>query len=182
MCVAFGVKICISVQLSSVMDRSLCLLVYLSVQLHFPSVLNHIQPVRFRIFDFHTPHHSPPLHYFFLFNYSSSHTTILSIPHCCSLPHLLNTLPFSFYFLAPLSLATTSCLSPLASFLPLPRFCFRWALLQRAVRTPSAVHAAPVCPASTGTPKRLSRHCSLESPMGARVTLCPPLVCGWAPA
>lgn len=53
---------------------------------------------------------------------------------------------------------------------------------QRAAKTPSAARAAPACPASTGIPKRRSPRCSLESPTVAKVTPCPPPVCGWAPA
>ena len=55
-------------------------------------------------------------------------------------------------------------------------------LQQRVARTPSAARGAPACPASTGTPRRPSPRCSSESPTGARVTPCPPRVCGWEPA
>lgn len=109
------------------MDRSLCLLVYHIIQLHFPLC-----------FKSHTicdtqnislPRSSSLLSCFLTSSLtnSSSHTAILSIPHCCSLPHLLNNLLFLF--------ATTLCLSPLASFCRASVFgglCHResWELLQ----------------------------------------------------
>lgn len=69
---------------------------------------------------------SSSLLYFFLtssLTNSSSHAAILSIPHCCSLPHLLNNLPFLF--------ATTLCLSPLASFCRASVFDGLWATESR---------------------------------------------------
>ena len=124
--------------------------------------------------------------YFFLFNCLSSHTTILSSLSTTLLfaSATSATLPFSFLFsLSPLScFAIASRLSPPASFLPVSCFRVRRPLLQRAAKTPSAAHAAPVCPASTGTPKKLLPRCSSESPTVARLTPCPPHVCGWAPA
>lgn len=152
----------------------------------FLFVLHYIQPadkpyVTFRIYDFT---HSPSPYYvlFFLFNCLSSHTTILSSFSSTFLPQHLKTLPCSCFF----SCSPFSCHYFMSLLLHRFLLCrasvLRWVLPQRVVKTPSAVHAAPACPASTGTPKRRSPHCSSESPMAARVTLCPPLACGWAPA
>lgn len=90
------------------------------------------------------------------------------------LPHLLNTPPLLSR--SPVSAAPR----PLSSIIV--STCVVLLPPQRVAKTPSAARAAPACPASTGIPKRRSPHCSLESPTVARVTPCPRLVCGWAPA
>lgn len=160
------------------------------IQWHFllySNVLHYIhsadKSLFFRIFYFCTLYHSPSPDYALFLTACpvTPPSFLLCPPHCCSIPQLLKlflcpVFPFSCHCFISLSL------SPLASFLPVLCFCVCRLMLQRVVKTPSAVHAAPVCPASTGTPKRLSPHCSSASPMRARVTLCPHHVFGWVPA
>lgn len=183
------------VELSLYNEKSLCFSVYhiFSESIFLCSSVFHYivsadKPyVTFRIFVTCAPYHSPPYYVLFF-----SLTACPLIPPFfllfppCAVPFrnsCNSTFLFPVFFpFAPLSHAITSCLSPLASCPPAPCFCVWQLLPQRVVKTPSAVPAVPVCPASTATPKRLSPHCSSESPMRARVTPCPPHVCGWEPA
>ena len=119
----------------------------------------------------------------FPFNCLSSHTSILS-----SLPCFHSLQPFCYHcqeifpsntFL-PFPPPSLLHIRPsLASSLTLPCLRVWWRLHpQRVVKTPSAARAVPVCPASTGTPKRPSPRCNLESPMGVKAMPCPPHVYG----
>lgn len=102
-------------------------------------------------------------------------------PFLCPFTTPSNSTFLLFFFMLPFPVVSVSCLSPLHHYRLSHGPAFRW-VLQRAVKTLSVVHAAPACPASTGTPRRRSPRCCSESPTDARATLCPPLVCGWAPA
>lgn len=92
----------------------------------FLFVLHYIQPadkpyVTFRIYDFT---HSPSPYYVLFFLTACPLTPpfcLLSPPH--SFHDTWKLYLALVFFLAPLSLATTSCLSPLASFPPVPCFC-----------------------------------------------------------
>lgn len=101
--------------------------------------------------------------------------TLVEKKFCPTLPHVSFLLaPFLPIISSHLSFGSLFLLVPCLYVLPL----FLLPLLQRVVKTPSAALAVPACLALTGTPKKPSPRCSLESPMDARVTPCQHHVCG----
>lgn len=163
------------------------LLLSVSLQWQF-AVCSRILHDTFRIFVFCASYSCLSLLITFLFNCLFSHTTILSsLPTALSFSSttLTAAINFSVYLCLLFSLILPSrhfFMSLSSCILSVPCLCAWWLLLQRVVKTPSAAHEVPVCPASTGIPKRQSPHFSLQSPMRARMTPCPPPVYGWAPA
>lgn len=120
------------------------------------------------------------LQFWFFFSQTVSISNTVS-PFLCPFTTPSNSIFLLFFFHAPLSCCLCVISLPLHHLRLSHGPAFQW-VLQRAVKTPSVVHAAPACPASTGTPRRRSPRYFSESPTGARATLCPPLVCGWVPA